>query len=60
MSVPDVAAFTATDVDDLVGFLDSIQVEFGAEARRDGIISIQVREIKSYTRCAGHEESALF
>lgn len=45
MSVPDVAYFTTADVDLLVGFLDSIHVEFGAEARRDGIISIQVRRV---------------
>lgn len=47
MSVPDVASFTTADVDLLVGFLDGIHVEFGAEARRDGIISIQVRKVNS-------------
>ena len=51
MSVPDVAYFTTADVDLLVGFLDSIHVEFGAEARRDGIISIQVRRV-SRQKCA--------
>lgn len=52
MSVPDVASFTAADVDLLVGFLDGIHLEFGAEARRDGIISIQVREVSQTTAVA--------
>lgn len=36
---PDVTSFTTANVDLLVDFLDGIQVEFGANARRDGIVS---------------------